>query len=330
VSIVGKERVIERLELLLARVRSRALRAGAEAGGDAGGEEVATLATLATPAEPWVVSAVSAGTLEAEVDRMVASVEGFLPGNLPGNVLENAPGNVRENETEIGRENETDTEIEIEVPSDGHDSRERLVTAEPVSVEVVAVDAVAIELGSIEALEAEPALLEDAAVESAALITSRPPSRPSDESEVHSAAAQESTPPNESADLDQPAAEERPPISSRRVVSSEISQPVERLAHMAFDSEEPPAPRHTPPPESGRLPAAASGTELELEPDDTGVRGATPMLPLRAFQPALRELTPDAVPAEVAPSDAVADVIGEAQRFAPATFVALLDASLAL
>jgi hypothetical protein len=326
VSDVGKG-VVERLEFLLARVRSRAGRA----------PELA-----ATPAEPWVPSPPSAGTLEAEVDRMVASAEAFLPRNAPRNaprnVPENVPGSVpakeRENETEIERERETG----IDLPIDGHDSRERLVTADPVSVEVLAVEAVeavavepeSIEVLAIEGLAIEPALLEDAAVESAA-ITPRPPSRASGEAEIHSTAIQESVPPAESADHDRTAPEERPPISSRRVVSSEVSQPEEHLAHMAFDSDEPPAPLHTPPPESGRLPAAAPGGEFDLDPDDTGVRDATPILPLRAgVQPALRELTPDAVRAEVAPSDAVAIVIRDAQRFAPATFVALLDASLAL
>ena len=111
---------------------------------------------------------------------------------------------------------------------------------------------------------------------------------------------------------------EEAPLSSRRPVAPE---PEERLADLAFGAEEPQPPRHTPPPESGRLPAAPP---VEFDGDVTGVREATPIAPRQ------RELLPEPTRAELAPSDAVADLVGEAQRFAPATFAALLDASLAL
>jgi hypothetical protein len=42
------------------------------------------------------------------------------------------------------------------------------------------------------------------------------------------------------------------------------------------------------------------------------------------------ELVPEVTAAELAPGDTVADVVGEAQAFSPSTFMALLDASLAL
>lgn len=111
---------------------------------------------------------------------------------------------------------------------------------------------------------------------------------------------------------------EEAPLSSRRPVGPE---PEERLADMAFGAEEPAPPRHTPPPESGRLPAMPA---VEFDGDVTGVREATPIVsrPL--------ELVPEATRPALTPSDAVADVVGEAQRFAPATFAELLDASLAL
>jgi hypothetical protein len=112
---------------------------------------------------------------------------------------------------------------------------------------------------------------------------------------------------------------EEPPLSSRRAVEP---GPEERLEEMAFGAEEPSPPRHTPPPESGRLPAAPPA--IELDADVTGVREAPPMV-TRA-----RELTPESTRAELTPHDAVADIVGEAQRFAPPTFAALLDASLAL
>jgi len=111
---------------------------------------------------------------------------------------------------------------------------------------------------------------------------------------------------------------EEAPLSSRRPVAPE---PEERLADLAFGAEEPQPPRHTPPPESGRLPAAPA---VDFDGDVTGVREATPIAPRQ------RDLLPEPTRAELAPSDAVADLVGEAQRFAPATFAALLDASLAL
>jgi hypothetical protein len=134
----------------------------------------------------------------------------------------------------------------------------------------------------------------------------------------------ESAPPLDMADVEVVAEEEEPPASSRRTVAS---QPEERLAQMAFGVEEPRPPLHTPPPESGRLPAAPAA---EFDADVTGVRNATPMLPRRTDQPIRRELVPEATRPQLAPSDAVAEVIADAQRFAPSTFVALLDASLAL
>ncbi|MBV9947327.1 MAG: hypothetical protein JOZ69_10800, partial [Myxococcales bacterium] len=89
-------------------------------------------------------------------------------------------------------------------------------------------------------------------------------------------------------------------------------------------------PLHTPPPESGRLPAAP-----EFDRDVTGVRSSAPLAGRRepvesAAPPPARELVPEITAAAVAPSEAVADWVAEAQRFAPQTFVALLDASLAL
>jgi len=94
------------------------------------------------------------------------------------------------------------------------------------------------------------------------------------------------------------------PASSRRSI---IAEPQERLAEMAFGAEEPLAPLHTPPPESGRIPTAVEGT----------LKGAA-------------NLFPESIRADLVSSHDVIEVIGEAQRFAPTKFVALLDASLAL
>jgi hypothetical protein len=118
---------------------------------------------------------------------------------------------------------------------------------------------------------------------------------------------------------------EEAPVSSRRPV---FPEPEERLADLAFGSEEPSPPRHTPPPESGRLPAAPSPMEVDTDAADaadvTGVREAPPIAPRT------HDLVPEATRADLAPHDAVADIVAEAQRFAPSTFAALLDASLAL
>ncbi|HEX8796727.1 MAG TPA: hypothetical protein VF765_37505 [Polyangiaceae bacterium] len=121
---------------------------------------------------------------------------------------------------------------------------------------------------------------------------------------------------------------EEAPASSRRPVGP---QPEERLAEMAFGAEEPSPPRHTPPPESGRLPAAPP--VQEFDGDTTGVRDAKPVTrhPESGPEPQpAAELAPVAVRADIAPNSSVADVVGRSERATPSKFVELLDASLAL
>jgi len=189
--------------------------------------------------------------------------------------------------------------VEEVVPGDGLESRERLVAAEPLPEPVAeSPQEPDIDLTS----EAEPL----------------PPSGP----------------PRAMEEAVEPA-----PISSRRPVAPE---PQERLAEIAFGAEEPQPPRHTPPPESGRLPSAP---EADYDLDVTGVREAAAVVPRLAEEPdatevsarvrvdqpvAPRELVPQVTRPQLASSDAVADVIVDAQRFTPPTFLALLDASLAL
>lgn len=108
---------------------------------------------------------------------------------------------------------------------------------------------------------------------------------------------------------------EEAPVSSRRPV---MPEPEQRLEEIAFGAEEPSPPRHSPPPESGRL-LAAPGAQFDA-PKDVAVAAA----------PRARDLVPEAIVADLAGKAEVADVIGEAQRFAPSTFVELLDATLAL
>jgi hypothetical protein len=109
--------------------------------------------------------------------------------------------------------------------------------------------------------------------------------------------------------------EEEPPVSSRRPV---MPEPEERLAEIAFGAEEPSPPRHSAPPESGRLPAVAAASFDAVDAVNAAVESPP------------RELAPEVIRGELASSAGVIDVIGEAQRFAPSTFGALLDASLAL
>lgn len=123
---------------------------------------------------------------------------------------------------------------------------------------------------------------------------------------------------------------EEAPASSRRPVGP---QPEERLAEMAFGAEEPSPPRHTPPPESGRLPAAPPVEEFDV--DNTGVREAAKTAarqpePIPEARAAPAEPSPVSVRGDIAPSSAVADVVGHSERAMPTRFVELLDASLAL
>lgn len=200
---------------------------------------------------------------------------------------------------EVGSEAVIDISAEEMMAPEALGSRERLVAAEAIAADVTELAAAA-ELPAPSS-EEEP-----------------PPEILADESDVEEA--------GDLADL------EEAPLSSRRPVGP---QPEEQLAELAFGAGEALPPRHTPPPESGRLPAAPA---VEFDPDVTGVRDATPIAPVRAHEamatvatlPPLRELTPEAIVAALPAGDGVADVVGQAQRFQPTTFVALLEASLAL
>jgi hypothetical protein len=112
----------------------------------------------------------------------------------------------------------------------------------------------------------------------------------------------------------EPAAEEEePPVSSRRPLAPE---PEERLAEMAFGSAEPRPALHTPPPESGRLPAAPAE---EFADEDTGVRAAV-----------ASPIVPETTKAHLVGGERVAKVQGSVAAFQPSTFAELLDASLGL
>jgi len=224
-----------------------------------------------------------------------------------------------------------------EVPFvDAAESRERLVAAEPVALEpndgvaelleASVEDEVTVQR-SVPAIEPEPELeIEPVAPAPPAepRIAVAPPVPPPAPVPHVASAPHAEAPPSELLASEEDV--EEAPLSSRRPVAPE---PEERLAELAFGAEEPRPPIHTPPPESGRLPAAPV---VEFDADVTGVREAA-HVPARAREAApelARPLEPEATKAELGSGEAVADVIGEARGFAPATFVALLDASLAL
>jgi hypothetical protein len=117
---------------------------------------------------------------------------------------------------------------------------------------------------------------------------------------------------------------EEAPASSRRPVAP---APEERLAELAFGTEEQPASGRTPPPKSGPLPAPPLDFDTDVA-DATGVRKSVPPSS-DSDPPAPVRLTPHVARLQVTEGrDPIVDVIGEAQRFAPPTFISLLEASL--
>jgi hypothetical protein len=173
------------------------------------------------------------------------------------------------------------------VPSEVHESKERLVAAAP-------------------APSQEPSPEPELAPEPAAAVEPEPAAVIQVEESVEVVAEE---------------LVEEAPASSRRPVAP---PPEERLEEMAFGSVEPEPPRHTPPPESGRLPAAP---EAEYDGDITGVRSASKSAhPAAAPSPLVPEATIAALPA----GDTVADVVPAAPDAEPTTFVGMLERSLAL
>ena len=105
------------------------------------------------------------------------------------------------------------------------------------------------------------------------------------------------------------------PISSRRPV---MGEPDDRLERMAFGGDEAPPPLHTPPPESGRVPAAPAD-DFDSEVGDA--READ-----RPDEPLVAEPTR----AHLESGAPVIKLSGTPRRSMPATFSALLDETLSL
>jgi hypothetical protein len=290
---VSKGDTITKLETLLARIRTRAAEPRRPA------VARAAVAAVAKPEpEPLPVrDELIATSARPSVDDEVTLAQPTRPP--PSDDLESDAVEAVDVDVQDALTGETVIGVPAEEPPipEAFESRERLVAAEPVA-----------ELATAEAAMAAPAPVEEPPQEVVAVA----------EAPSELLAAEEDV--------------EDAPLSSRRPVAP---QPEERLAEMAFGAEEPRPPRHTPPPESGRLPAAPV---VEFDGDVTGVH-ETPAVPHRAEpepepEPELprraAELVPETTTPELPSGEVVADVVGMAQAFAPSTFVALLDASLAL
>jgi hypothetical protein len=126
--------------------------------------------------------------------------------------------------------------------------------------------------------------------------------------------------------LDDASSLEAAPASSRRPV-----EPEEQLADMAFGPGAAQPPRHTPPPESGRLPAAPPDEFDDV--DVTGVRNATALAKGDTAEPLAPRAEPIVAEASrpvLSATGDVADVVGPSPRFVPKTFAELLEATLLL
>jgi hypothetical protein len=182
------------------------------------------------------------------------------------------------------------------------ESVERLVAAQPTAPEVV----VDVAPSTPEDVSAEPLTTSSAAEAELA----RPPEEAASPLEPEAGAEQEEPEPG--------------PASSRRPVM--MTEPEERLEQMAFGTVETPPPRHTPPPESGRVPAAPA---VEPEGEATGLREVVPSAAEPPSSPVV-QLVPQPTRAALDSRDDIAEVIGQAHAFQPATFSALLDATMTL
>lgn len=123
-------------------------------------------------------------------------------------------------------------------------------------------------------------------------------------------------------------AEDRAPASSRRPVAGLATEPP--LDQLAFDSEEPLSALHTPPPESGKVPAASDITDYDRDLGDVENQSEASQRAERAFDSAPEGLVPETTHPTLDASVTVAQFVGQAAPFAPASFLALLDATLGL
>ncbi len=127
---------------------------------------------------------------------------------------------------------------------------------------------------------------------------------------------------------DDEGAEDRAPASSRRPVAGLPTEPP--LDQLAFDSEEALPALHTPPPESGKVPAAPDITDYDRDLGDVENQSEGSQSAERVFDSAPEELVPETTRPTFDATVAVAQFVGQAVPFAPTSFLALLDATLGL
>jgi hypothetical protein len=338
---VTPQQRIAKLEGLLSRVKARA-----------SGPRPVRVVSAAVPASVVAEDAQGPNSVAAQAETALATVP-------PDSVAQSA----RAAEARLAQDGEAAApeiaieEVEVEVLAEpvieragpeptqakSYESRERLVAAQPAAVP-----------------EAPPALLElDEPAPPVTARASRPELLAANEPVAAEPAAGEHA---EESAIEEAAAQ--PPSSSRRPLAPE---PEEHIADIAFGaSEESAPPLHTPPPESGRLPAAPI---VEFDPDVTGVREAASLAheapppalagvpsngdratalhkepalneqtreavsasqPMRGEPVAKATLEPEVTRAQLGQSGAVAQIIGEAQRYKPATMADFFDATLGL
>ncbi len=294
----SKGQTLARLEALLSRVRSRAAE-----------PRVAPVALAAAPApEPDpVVEAIEAVAAPAPSHSPPPAPAPVFDLDEPMDELESTQQRSVPSRSAPMR-TESDIVVEVEVQT----TTQETVVAVPVE-----------EAPAPAALESRERLV--AAEPAAPLAEPTAPSEPepSPSLAVHLDEPVEELIPNLAPEVEV----EEAPVSSRRPVAP---PPEERLDEMAFGNVEPQPPRHTPPPESGRLPAAP---EVEFDGDITGVRNATrsahPPAPAPAPAPVVA-MIPEATIPELSASDVVADVVSPGRAPEATTFVGVLDQSIAL
>jgi hypothetical protein len=286
---VNKTQTLVRLQTLLERIRARS--------------KNRPLPPVAGPAVAGASGAVDGGHLPLESTPVAVEpvtpphVDTLVPGPLPAMTSGLQGGEDREIESEIA--------IDIDVSDAGQAD----------GVEEASVEAVAVPTGSDSAERLVVAESPSSAPPEAFAVEAAGPPREPTPRTLEAVGEFEPELPTDAIDsVDEPA-----PASSRRPVATGS----ENHLTLAFGSDEPRPPRHTPPPESGRLPSPVGGAF-----EDDGDVGDVRIDPLGRRLPI--ELEPEVTRAKLEAASVVAEVIGQAQRFSPATFLMLLDASLEL
>jgi len=303
---VTRTQKIERLESVLARVLARATNRI-----DEGGVSQAPLSFPSAPAVPTatVQPVTPAADVESEVEWPTRPPPP-APPEMTSRDRAVAASVVEDGARREALAGRADPPNEV-AGDPSFDSRERLVAAPPADPPLMTAKA------SAEADADAPALAETSAVDVA----------PSDHPYLadESPSILESEPPPDMQI-------EEPPASSRRPVGP---QPEEEIARIAFGADGAEPPRHTPPPESGRLP---SPDESDLEPEAATLDpfdAQTDEHPVSAVSSASGRPVPSRLVvletrAALPPDGDIAEMAIEVRGKEPETFVELLRVSCTL